>query len=165
MGAPFLTGRGQLGLESGLVTVNYADLSLAFDFVNFAAPSMNRAYVSLDTGAIYWVSEVNLIEEGDAPDDLETSDRYIEIPHKNELDLGNQLALRFVEEHLPHRYETVERFFQHRGAYARFKELLANDECLEQWWSFEAERTDRALRDWCSANQIQLSENDSQPST
>ena len=26
------------------------------------------------------------------PFDLETSDRYIAIPHKNELDLGNELA-------------------------------------------------------------------------
>jgi hypothetical protein len=36
--------------------------------------------------------------EEDLPDDLETSDRYLAIPHKNDLDLGNNLALRFVEE-------------------------------------------------------------------
>ena len=88
-----------------MVTVNYDDLSIAFDFVGSAGPMEHRAYVSMDTGAIYWISETNPIEEDELPNDLETSDRYIEIPHKNELDLGNRLALRFVEERLPDRYQ------------------------------------------------------------
>ena len=83
-----------------MVTVRYDDLSAAFDFVSFAAPFEHRAFVSLDTGAIYWISETSPIDEEDLPDDLETSDRYIAIPHKNELDLGNNLALRFAEEQL-----------------------------------------------------------------
>ena len=151
-------------MDRNVVTVKYDDLSAAFDFVSFAAPMEHRAYVSLDTSAIYWISEANAIEEEDLPDDLETSDRYIEIPHKSELDLGNQLALRFVEEHLPHRYATVEGFFRHRGAYARFKELLAVEQCLEKWYDFEAECTERALREWCNANQIQLAGSDDQQS-
>jgi hypothetical protein len=112
----------------------------------------------MDTGAIYWVSETGAIEEEDLPDDLETSDRYIAIPHKNELDLGNNLALRFAEEQLPHRYASVEACFRHRGAYARFKELLAAAQCLDRWYAFEAESTQRALRNWCNANPIQLVE-------
>ena len=74
----------------------------------------HRAYVSLDTGAIYWISETNPIDEEDLPDDLDASDRYIAIPDKNELDLGNNLALRFVEEQLPDRYADVEDFFRRR---------------------------------------------------
>ena len=147
-----------------MVTVKYADLSAAFDFVSFAAPMEHRAYLSLDTSTIYWISETNPIEEEDLPDDLETSDRYIAIPHKNDLDLGNQLALRFVEEHLPHRYATVQEFFRHRRAYARFKDLLAAEQCLENWYAFEAECTEQALRDWCKANQIQLAGHDTQQS-
>jgi hypothetical protein len=123
-----------------MVTVKYDDLSAAFDFVSFAAPFEHRAFVSLDTGAIYWISETSPIDEEDLPDDLETSDRYIAIPHKNELDLGNNLALRFAEEQLPHRYVTIAAAFRHRGAYARFKELLAAEGCLEKWYAFEAER-------------------------
>ena len=87
---------------------------------------------------------------------MKTSDRYIAIPHKNDLDLGNNLALRFAEEQLPHRYATVETFFRHRGAYARFKDLLAEERCLDQWYQFEAECTERALREWCAANQIDV---------
>ncbi len=147
-----------------MVTVKYEDFAAAFDFVSFAAPFEHRAFVSLDTGAIHWVSETNPIDEEDLPDDLETSDGYIAVPHKNDLDLGNNLALRFAEEQLPHRYASVETCFRHRGAYARFKELLAAERCLEKWYAFEAECTERALRDWCNANQIQLAGNDSQQS-
>ena len=126
-----------------MVTVKYDDLSMAFDFVSSGAPTENRAYVSLDTGAIHWISESNPIEEDELPDDLETSERYIEIPHKYDLDLGNSLALRFVEERLP---------------------LLAAEGCLEKWYAFEAESTERALRDWCKANEIHVAENGGQQS-
>jgi len=139
-----------------MVTVKYEDLSAAFDFVSFGAPFEHRAFVSLDTGAIYWISETSPIDEEDLPDDLETSDRYIAIPHKNELDLGNNLALRFAEEQLPHRYSTIAAAFRHRGAYARFKELLVAEGCLEKWYAFEAGSTERALRDWCKENQIDV---------
>lgn len=104
-----------------MVTVKYDDLSAAFGFVSFAAPFEHRAFVSLDTGAVYWVSDANPIDEENLPDDLETSDRYIPIPHKNELDLGNNLAFRFAEEHLPHRYANVEACFRHRGCLLAFQ--------------------------------------------
>jgi hypothetical protein len=151
-------------MESEMVKVKYGDLSAAFDFVSCAAPFEHRAFVSLDTGAIYWISEASPLDEEDLPADLETSDRYLAIPHKNDLDLGNNLALRFVEEQLPDRYANVEAFFRRRGAYARFKELLAAEGCLEKWYAFEAESTERALRQWCAANEIHLVEGDSQQS-
>ena len=143
-------------MKPEMVTVKYDDLSMAFDFVSSGAPTENRAYVSLDTGAIHWISESNPIEEDELPDDLETSERYIEIPHKYDLDLGNSLALRFVEERLPGRYSDVVSFFRRRGAYARFKGLLAAEGCLEEWYAFEAAATERARREWCEANAIHL---------
>jgi hypothetical protein len=147
-----------------MVKVKYDDLSAAFDFVSFASPFEHQAFVSLDTGAIHWVSEASPVDEEDLPDDLETSDRYLAIPHKNDLDLGNSLALRFVEARLPDRYADVESFFRRRGAYGRFKELLASEGCLEKWYAFEAECTERALREWCQANEIHLLEGDGQQS-
>lgn len=147
-----------------MVKVKYDDLSAAFDFVSFAAPFEHRAFLSLDTGVIHWVSETSSVEEEALPDDLETSDRYLAIPHKNDLDLGNDLALRFVEEQLPDRYADVAGCFRRRGAYGRFKELLAAEGCLEKWYAFEAESTERALRQWCIANEIHVAENDSRQS-
>jgi hypothetical protein len=120
--------------------------------------------VSLDTGRIYWSSELNPVEDEDIPDDLETSDRYLEIPHKNDLDLGKRLALRFAGEQLAHRSTDVEACFRHRGAYTRFKELLAAEQSLHKWYAFEAESTERALREWCVANEIELVEDGSEQS-
>ena len=141
-----------------MVTIKYDDLSAAFDFVSFGAPFEHRAFVDLETGAIHWVSESSPIEDEEPPDDLEESDRYLPIPHKNDLDLGNSLALRFAEEQLPHRHADIAACFRHRGAYARFKDLLAAERRLDEWYAFETECTERALRDWCAANQIQVVE-------
>lgn len=105
---------------------------------------------------------MRILEEEDIPEDLETSDRYIAIPHKNDLDLGSDLALRFSAEQLPGLYNRVEQFFRHRGAYARFKELLAPERCLGRWYAFEAESTARALKNWCSENDINVIDNDEQ---
>ena len=138
-----------------MVTVKYEDLSTAFDFVSFAAPFEHQAYISIDTGTIYWISEMNPCEE-EIPDDLGTSDRYIAIPHKNDLDLGTDLALRFAAEELPRLCNRVEQCFRHRGAFARFKELLASEGYLEKWYAFEADSTERALRQWCTENDINV---------
>jgi hypothetical protein len=138
-----------------VVTVKYDDLSAAFDFVSSAAPMEHQAYISIDTGTVYWLSEANLLEE-EIPDDLETSDRYIPIPHKNDLDLGSDLARRFAAEQLPNLAKRVDQFFRHRGAYASFKELLASEGCLDKWFAFEAESTERALKNWCTENDINV---------
>ena len=140
-----------------MVTVKfkYSELSEAFDFVSSAAPTENLAYLSLDTGAIYCVSEVNPLDE-EVPDDLESSDRYLVIPHKNDLDLGSRLALRFAEAELPGQYQIIEAFFRRPGAYARFKEILAAHGCLDKWFAFEAAARETALRDWCTEHDVHL---------
>ena len=146
-----------------MITVKYDDLSAAFDFVSFAAPMEHHAYISIDTGAIFWISDLNPLEE-DIPDDLETSDRYIAIPHKNDLDLGSNLVLRFAAEELSDQSARIEGFFRHRGAYARFKEFLAAEGCLDRWYAFEAASTETALKNWCTENNIQVIENNGAPS-
>lgn len=138
-----------------MVTVKYEDLSLAFDFVSRGAPMEHHAYISMDTGRIYWVSELAPTED-ELPDDFEESDRYLEIPHKNDLDLGQDLALRFAAKELPRAYDRVAGFFGRRGAYRRFKDYLADVGHLEKWYAFEAEQIDQALRAWCGANQIRI---------
>ena len=143
-----------------MVTIKYDDLSLAFDFVSSSAPMEHRAFVSLESGKVYWVSELNPVEEEELPDDLDTSSRYLEIPHKNDLDLGRPLALRFVAEHLPAQYERVADIFRNRGSYRRFKELLESKGSLEQWYAFETEATEKALREWCQQNDVHLGERD-----
>jgi hypothetical protein len=89
-------------------------------------------------------------EEG-APEDLETSDQYVAVPSKQELDLGKRVALRFAEAHLPEQCERISAIFCHPGAYARFKALLEASGHLAAWYEFENNAQREALSDWCAA--------------
>ena len=140
-----------------MVTVAYEEISSAFEFVGSAAPMEHSAYISLDTGKIYWVSQLASMDE-EVPDDLDTSDRYLAVPHKTELDLGKHLALRFAAQELPDSRERVSGIFRRKGAYGRFKQLLEDKDILENWYKFEAEAAENALREWCAANDIQILE-------
>ena len=80
------------------------------------------------------------------------------MPHKNDLDLGNRLVMRFASEQLPHRFDTIDSFFRRRGAYSRFKELLSSEGCLDKWHAYEADATRQALLEWCEENEIKLDE-------
>lgn len=142
-----------------MAKVKFDELLEAFEFVSFGGMFESAAYVSLDTGAIYWISDG--LDEA-TPPDLGTSDRYLEIPHKNHLDLGSHLALRFAEQHVPDHYETVRGIFHRRGAYARFKDLLDRLERLEDWHRFENAATERALRNWCAENGLEVIDSEKQ---
>ena len=43
--------------------------SRAFDFVSFGTPMEHRAYIELDTGRVYCVSELDPIDEEELPED------------------------------------------------------------------------------------------------
>ena len=140
-----------------MVAIQYAEICDAFEFASTGAPGEYNAYISLDTGQIYLVSELASMDE-EVPKDLEESDRYIAVPHKNDLDLGKSLVLRFAHEALPDSYDRVRSIFQRKGAYARFKDLLESKGALEAWYRFEEQARDRALREWCGKNDIQIIE-------
>jgi hypothetical protein len=107
------------------------------------------AYISRDTGSVYFVGTDMEPEEG-APEDLETSDRYVAVPSKQELDLGKRVALRFAETHVPEAYERIRSIFSRPGAYARFKDLLGAGGHLTAWYEFEHNAQREALSDWCA---------------
>jgi hypothetical protein len=138
-----------------MVSVKLSDLIYGFDFASAAGPFESRAFVDLDTGVVHCKAEDMGIDE-DLPDDLETSERYIAIPHKNDFDLGRALALAFVEETLPDDYDTAVGYFRSRGAYSRFKGLLDARGVTAQWYDFESKAVESALRQWCEENDIQV---------
>ena len=139
------------------VPVNAADLRTAFEYVGAGAPFENSAYICLDTGKIFWkLDPADPGNEEDLPADLETSDRYLPVPHKNDLDLGRHLVLDFIDQELPADHDTVTDFFRRRGAYGRFKALLDTRGMLQRWYEFEDRATEQALRAWCEESGIQL---------
>ena len=138
------------------VSVNAEELRTTFEFVSSGAPLEHSAYICVDTGKIYCHSlSAGLEEEEDLPKDLETSDHYIALPHKNDLGLGRRLALAFVAQELSDESDTVAGFFRRRGAYGRFKALLHARGMLEQWYEFENRAMEGALLAWCKENGIQ----------
>lgn len=141
-----------------MITIDYNDLEMAYEFASGMGSGESAAYISLDTGEIYYVSEYEIDDEGNLPEDLETSDRYVVVPSKQDLDLGQKLAFRFVEEYLPDEFDTVRQIFRSRGAYARFKDMLDSSDKLEQWYEYEAVAKKQALKEWCEENGIQVTE-------
>src|SRR6516165_10661918 len=98
------------------VFVNAEELRTTFKFVSFGAPLEHSAYICVDTGKIYCHSvSAGLEEEEDLLEDLETSDHYIAVPHKNDLGLGRHIALAFVAQELSDEYNTVAVFSDGEG--------------------------------------------------
>ena len=91
-----------------------------------------------------------------SPEDIYDAEKYVAIPHKNDLDLGRNLVLDFVDEVLPDAARDVERMFSRRGAYANFKNLLERRRLLERWYEYEAAADEKALREWCADQGIQI---------
>lgn len=117
-----------------------------------------EAYIDRETGRIHWAEDEGVLDpdEAEVPDDLGDPERFIAIPHKNELDLGKHLVMDFAARALPDLYRDVQACFRGPGAYGRFKELLADEGKLEEWYRFEQEATEQALREWCEAEGIRL---------
>jgi hypothetical protein len=143
-------------LEKKMAGVKFGDIEDAFLFVGSASYGEHAAYLNVETGKIFYQSEVADIDEleGEEVD----WDQLIEIPHKNDLDLGQSLVFEFVERNLPDDYGRVRDMFRRRGAYSRFKDFLAAKDLLEDWYRFENKREQEALRSWCEENHIPLLE-------
>lgn len=147
---------GQIAsMSNKFVTVSFESLVEAYEMVSMDTSSEIQAYICVTTGKIYVISDTVDLEE-EVPDNLETSDNYLCLPNKKELNLGRNLVFSFVQENLPHEYEGVRKLFRNRGAYSWFKALLGLRGKLEAWYKFEEEATKSALREWWEENGIGL---------
>jgi hypothetical protein len=132
-----------------------SDIECAFSFVNSSSYGKNSAILCKTTGRIFYQSEMAGIDEvGDEELDWDTC---VEIPHQNDLDLGQRLVSEFVKSRLPAENIHVEEIFRKRGAYRRFESFLESKGMLEAWHEFEDEHQNKALRQWCKENGIEFS--------
>ena len=95
-------------------------------------------------------------DEDEIPEEIYDREDCIEIPHKNDLDLGKTLVFEFVDKYLPNDFERIRRIFRKRGAYARYKDLLDDRGFLQKWYDFENTRQTETLRRRCEDNEITL---------
>lgn len=94
--------------------------------------------------------------EEDLPEDIEDGSIYVAVPHKYDLNLGNNLPLNFAEEQMEDSYDTVAKIFHHRGAYGKFKDLLDRKDKLQSWYDYEANAIERALFKWGADHQLSI---------
>lgn len=131
----------------------YRDIELAFDYVGSASSGENRAVYDKTTEQFYFESD--MLDESEIPDDIDW-DQCVEVPHKNDLNLGRELVFDFVRQMLPREEDTVYQIFRRRGAYGRFKDFLERHSLLDQWYAFEQSAQRRAIEQWCEENGLEI---------
>ena len=139
--------------------VSIADITSAFEFANTSG-SIGEfvAFVCKRTGKVYYRTDFSDDEEmnDELPDDIDDEEKYVALPDKRELGLGKPMVLDFAREFLPDDFDDVRYFFSKRGAYPKFKALLARRGAIDRWHAFEAKATEQALRDWCALHEIEI---------
>ena len=110
-------------------------------------------FLCRETGETHWHSgNGDSFEE--LPEDIDDREKYVKLPDKRDLDLGQRLVMRFTREELPDRYDKVVEIFSRRGAYRRFKDLLEHEGALDKWFEFQNAAEEKALREWCAENGV-----------
>lgn len=137
----------------------FSDIEDAFSMVDVNGLGEIEAWVDRRTGVTYVsIPEAISGEKNVLPDDIDDEDRYLSIPDKRDLGLGKPLVMRFARNQVPELYDRIWEIFSRRGAYARFKGLLEREGHLEEWYAYEEEQRQQAIRQWCDDNGIALSD-------
>ena len=135
--------------------VNAEDLEDAVLIVSEAG-TPDEAWVSLDTGLVHIRSEMMDAELAPLPDDIDSSARYVPVPHMRELDLGLELVFDFADAAMPDDADAVRRMFKRPDAYRHFSELVEERGLTDRWHDFREAQTRAVLSGWCEENGLQL---------
>jgi len=84
------------------MAINLSDIEDAFLYVSAGPLYQYSAFLDRDSGKIFYTSEPD--DSDELPEDVYDSDEYVKIPHKNELELGENLVFEFISKHLPGRW-------------------------------------------------------------
>ena len=90
--------------------VSLKDILGAFEFVSAGGIGEHQAFLCKQSGKIYWHSELS-DDLDELPDDIDDSEKYVQIPNKRELDLGKPLVLNFARQFLPDYFDEVRQIF------------------------------------------------------
>jgi hypothetical protein len=140
-----------------MTPVSFSHLQDAFEFASTDGGGLNEAFLDRETGRIHFRSDYYDAddEEEELPEDP-PADRYLPIPDRKDLDLGRRMVLDFARQCLPDDFDEVRDIFSRRGAYARFKALLARRRAIDRWHDFSNKAEEAALRQWCADNDVPL---------
>lgn len=130
--------------------VNLDDLAMAVDFTSDNMMD-SEAYLNKETGEFHYDSDA--IDE-ELPDDIDDDNKYVIVPSKHELDLGQSVVFDFTRQEMPKELDNVYQIFRSRGAYSRFKSLLNKLNMTDKWYAFEEKATYSVLIAWCEEQAI-----------
>ncbi len=136
------------------MAISFDDIENAFFFVSMDQQYMHNAYLCKETGEIFYTSEIG--DSDELPEDIDEPEKYIAIPHQNELELGKALVFEFTSTYLPEELGKIHAIFRRKGAYSRYKDFLEGKGLLENWHKFEDERRKTALKEWCRESGIEI---------
>ncbi len=136
------------------MAISFDNIENAFLFVSMDQKYMNNAYLCKESGQIIYTSELG--DSDELPEDIDDTEKYITIPHKNDLDLGKVLVFEFTSEYISEEMDRIYDFFRTRGAYSKYKDFLNEKGLLDKWYKFEDERQRTALEEWCQDNRIEI---------
>jgi hypothetical protein len=131
--------------------IDFDDLDAAMEWASVGPGLETKAFICRSTGRIF-LQGPDGPEDDDFPENVEDDTKYLPVPHKNRLDLGRPLVLRFIDERAPRFGDEVRDMFRRSGAYSRFTALLQRTRLLEAWHAYEAEASRRALEQWAAAH-------------
>jgi hypothetical protein len=136
--------------------IPFDELRSAFDFVSAGAPYERNAYIAKATGEVFQAAP-GYDAYKRIPPDVDDSERYWSVPHRQDLGLAGHLELKFVQEQIPAQFAVAEDFFHRRGAHAKFHDLVAKAGMQAQWRRYEHDATEQALRKWAHDEGLALS--------
>jgi hypothetical protein len=134
--------------------ISFDDIENAFFFVSMDQQGMHNAYLCKETGQTFYTSEMG--DSDKLPEDIDDPEKYIAIPHKNDLELGKSLVIEFTSKYFPEELNRVNSIFRSKGAYSSYKDLLERKGFLDEWYKYENERQRAALKEWCMENNIEI---------
>ena len=132
---------------------HYEEILDAYEWVSADPSLQNTAYINRTSGAVYLDTDETGADDA-LPEDIEDGTKYIAVPHKHDLDLGNALVFDFVDEYLPEDLDKVSGYFKRPGAYSKYKDLLERKQLLEACYGYERKKTFEALCQWATENSI-----------
>jgi hypothetical protein len=112
--------------------------------------------VSLDTGQVHIRSEMVDVELAPLPADIDTSNRYVPVPHMRTLDLGLELVFDFADAAMPGDADRVRQMFKRPDGYRHFSEMVEERGLTDRWHDFREAQTRAVLSGWCEENGLQL---------
>lgn len=123
--------------------------------IEFSSSSMfdSEVFINTETGEIHCVGDS--VDEP-VPSDIFENKKYICVPGKADLDMGKALAIDFVAKYIPDKLNLAYEIFSRKGAYSKFKSLLASLNQLDNWYAYEQSSLRNAALEWCSENGINV---------